>query len=770
MPRLVLFILLCAIPVLAQPESGELHLKVADQNGVGVSSKVELRSASNGFAAAASTDESGRLTVEHVPFGMYSLRVDSGGFAPVLQRVEVHSALPIEVAVHLSVQAPSTTVNVNDASGLLDPEEPSSVQRISEAEVENRSAGLPGRSVQDLVNQQPGWLYESNAVLHPRGSEYQAQFVVDGIPLTENRSPGIGPGFDAGDVASMSVYTSGYPAEYGRKLGGVIEINTARDARVGVHGEVSISGGSFATRDGYARLQDHWGGNTLTLSGNAGATDWFLNPPVLQDFTNRGTDGALTLQYERDLDARDRVTVSLRHDQSRFLVPNELLQELAAQRQDRGNNETLGTISFQHIFTANLLTDLRVMARSVDANLTSNTFSTPIVASQNRSFNEQYAKASVAYHRGANEWKAGVEADFATIDERFSYSITDPTDFDPSTPSNFSFFASSPDREQSAFVQDAVRFGNWTASLGLRWDHYRLLLDRNAVSPRIGLARALPSLGLVLHASYDRIFQTPAMENLLLSSSPQIAASDSRVVRLPVKPSLGNYFEVGASKEIRKTLRADMNYFHRGVSNFADDDLLLNTSIGFPISFQRASIYGAEAKIEAPVWKRFSSWASYSYMVGHAYLPVTGGLFLGTDAGDALSAIRGRFAITQDQRNTFRTRLSYDISSRLWTAFSTSYGSGLPVEFEGSPSDALAQYGPQIVDRVDLARGRVRPNFSLDLSASAEVWKHEKKTLRLQADIENLTNQVNLINFTGLFSGNTLEPPRSYYGRLVMSF
>jgi hypothetical protein len=52
---------------------------------------------------------------------------------------------------------------------------------------------LPGRSMQDLVNSQPGWLYEGNAVLHPRGSEYQTQFVVDGIPLTDNRSPSFGP-------------------------------------------------------------------------------------------------------------------------------------------------------------------------------------------------------------------------------------------------------------------------------------------------------------------------------------------------------------------------------------------------------------------------------------------------------------------------------------------------------------------------------------------------------------------------------------------------
>ena len=50
------------------------------------------------------------------------------------------------------------------------------------------------------MNSQPGWLYEGNAVLHPRGSEYQTQLVVDGIPLTDNRSPSHGPELEADDV------------------------------------------------------------------------------------------------------------------------------------------------------------------------------------------------------------------------------------------------------------------------------------------------------------------------------------------------------------------------------------------------------------------------------------------------------------------------------------------------------------------------------------------------------------------------------------------
>ena len=113
---------------------------------------------------------------------------------------------------------------------------------------ENRLTALPGRSMQDLVNSEPGWLYEGNAVLHPRGSEYQTQFVVDGIPLTDNRSPSFGPEIEADDVESLTIYTAGIPAEFGRKMGGVVEVNTLKSEDPGFHGQLTLFGGTYAYR------------------------------------------------------------------------------------------------------------------------------------------------------------------------------------------------------------------------------------------------------------------------------------------------------------------------------------------------------------------------------------------------------------------------------------------------------------------------------------------------------------------------------------------
>jgi outer membrane receptor for Fe3+-dicitrate len=459
-----------------------------------------------------------------------------------------------------------------------------------------------------------------------------------------------------------------------------------------------------------------------------------------------------------------------RHELARYDIPNEQVQQAAGQRQDGDNFENMGTITYQHIFSSNIVGDVRAMVRDNSSGLSSNPLSTPIIAFQRNHFTEGYFNATVSIHRGNQEWKAGVESDNIFLHERFADVITDPSQFDPGTPTRFSFVGNRPDLEQSAFVQDLVRLGKWTVSAGVRWDHYQLVVNQNAVSPRLGVSRYFAKNELLLHAAYDRVFQTPAFENILLSSSPEVAVLNPNVLRLPVKPSHGNYYELGLTKGFMGKVSVDVNSYFRGMNNFADDDLLLNTSVSFPIAFRKARIYGAEGKVNLPRWGHLSGFVSYSYMVGSAYFPVTGGLFLGQSATNALTQLGGRFWVSQDQRNTVRTRFRYQFLPRFWAALGGEYGSGLPVDFDGTYEQALAQYGQQVVDRVNFERNRVKPWFSLDASLGADVWKKDNLAMRLQFDVANMNNGLNLINFAGLFSGNSIAPPRSYAVRLQTSF
>src|SRR5262249_9316729 len=149
---------------------------------------------------------------------------------------------------------------------------------------------------------------------------------------------------------------------------------------------------------------------------------------------------------------------------------------------------------------------------------------------------------------------------------------------------------------------------------------------------------------------------------------------------------------------------------------------------------------------------------------------VTGGLFLGANATDAETQLTGHFPITQDQRNTVRGRLRYQVRPRLWTAVGMQYDTGLPFEFDGDPATVLAQYGPQVLSRINFERGRVDPSFLVNASAGAMLYKSDPLSIELQGDGQNLTNVLNVLDFGGLFSGNAIGPSRSFFLRLTASF
>ena len=397
--------------VVGQSNTGELRLRVMDPSGRPIRTPVLIISEANQYRRILSTDEQGSLTMQRLPYGVYQIQISQPGFAEVTESLDVHSSIPIEHAVQLKVMAQGESVTVSAANTLIDPDQAGSVNQIGADSISNRVSSIPGRSITDLVNSQPGWIYEGNSVLHPRGSEYQTQFVVDGIPLTDNRSPSFGPPIEADDVQSVSTYTAGIPAEYGRKMGGVVEVNTLQDWQAGFHGQIVLSGGSFDSGGAFAQGRYASGKNVIGASASGAMTSHYLNPVVVQNYTNRGTLGDFAVSYQRDLTRKDHLSLSVRHELSRYELPNEQVQEAAGQLQTADNLETMGTVSYQHTFSSNMLGDVRGMVRDNASDFDSNAKSTPIQILQHNRFREGYFKGSVTVSRGRHEFKAGVESD-----------------------------------------------------------------------------------------------------------------------------------------------------------------------------------------------------------------------------------------------------------------------------------------------------------------------------------------------------------------------
>ncbi len=730
---------------------GEVRIAVTDPDGQSVAGAlVRLAARNPEFAASTKTGALGLARFSRLPLGRYRLNVTRDGFETWTGQIDVRSAVPREIAVQLQVGAIRTQMTVSGAAPLLDRAQPLLVMHANRSQLEETAGSTLDRALVDVITTMPGWLLESGAVLHPRGSEYDTQYVIDGMPLYDNRSIAFAPAFENEEFEQINVITAGIPAEYGRRLGGVIALDTRRQGTLGHATEASYQRGSYSTLAGEAAHSFRTATTAASLRTHGGWTDRYLDPPSLDNFTNRASAAGVDSRLDRHLTPAGRLNLYFRSNRTNFLVPNDPTQQEAGQRQDRRSAETAGQVHYQHTFSPGAIGSVRAMVRDISARLWSNPLATPVHIDQDRGFREAAIIASSSLEREYHSIKFGGDFRSASIHEQFD--LARDIDFRGRRRSSAS----------SAFVQDYVRWGAFAANIGLRVDRYSLFETENAASPRLAASYFLPKANLLLRASYDRVFQPAPIENLLFSTAAASLDIEGVEGALAVPASRGNFFEVGFRKPLGNVLRFDASHYWRRFRNYSDDDVFFNTGIGFPISFDRAEVRGTELRLDMPRRRGVSAFASYSNMIGHATSPVTGGLFI--EGGEALQLrdLARRFPITQDQRNTFAGQLRVQPHPRFWLSTAARYGSGLPFESDddadtGGGEDEFPQ---QLLHRVDFSRGRLRPNFSLNLSAGVRVMEAEGATVSMQFDVRNLTDRLNLINFSGVFSGTAIAPGR----------
>ena len=150
-----------------------------------------------------------------------------------------------------------------------------------------------------------------------------------------------------------------------------MEITSPKNNPAGLHGEFDVEGGSFSSGSLHGALFYSIGANRFSVSGNGFHTDRYLDPPVLGNYTNLGNSGGFTLSYEHDFMNGDRIFAKFTQQALRYLVPNELVQEQAGQRQDAAQKETGGQIHYTHAFSTDLFLSLAASVRDASALLSS---------------------------------------------------------------------------------------------------------------------------------------------------------------------------------------------------------------------------------------------------------------------------------------------------------------------------------------------------------------------------------------------------------------
>ena len=797
-------VLSCAalLPRVAFAAAGSIRGHVLGPDGRAMpGATLELRNDISGFAAHATSDAAGVYQFFNVPFNPYELHAELQGFQPVHRPVDVRSPVPLEIPITFEVAAMKEVVTVSAEKTAAQLETDTSVSHvdIDKSYIARAPAAVASRAMEELITATPGFAKDENGRYHFQGFHSQGQFVIDGQTISDQTGVTFSNSIDPGIAQSMEVIYGNVPAEYGEKVGTVVNLATKSGLGTPFHGDLHGGAARYSTYEGGLAL----GGGSSRLAAfasfNGSWSDRFLDPVNFDNLHNAGDTqrGFLRLDYASE-DLRDQVRFSVLVGRTSRDVPNAFTQQDAVQDQQVESRDQNYNLGWTHLISSKASLEANAFGRVSRFELLPSAGDTPVTAISDRSLDNYGLNAALTWIPNPHhEVKLGGVVKRFPIDESFSFGLTDPGFNDPEAegynpnlaPYDLTrggqlllFHGEQTGTYAAGFVQDNVRYGGLTVHAGLRYDHNNLPTTEDQLEPRLGLAYYVKSTGTVLRASYNRIFVTPEYENILFGSS-ELAASvvppevqDSRELGGGVllnRSERQNAYLLGAQQAIGSKLRLDVDFWWRRATYPGDQDQFLNTGIVFPITFSEGRHNGWDARLDLAPTHGIRGFVSLGHTHAIYVPPPAGGLFLDVEAIDAITG--GPFLIDHDQKLQAQGQLLWDLgTSGAWLGANVRYDSGLVTDAdpEGlleSPDDFFA--APYVVVHTggDLDPNRIEQRTIASFSAGLDLSRHGVP-ISLQVDLLNAFDTQGVYNIQSVFGGTHVIPPRTLAARLRYQF
>lgn len=214
------------------------------------------------------TDAEGRFRFPYLTIGSYRVTITQSGFAPSVRTIDLTVGADFHLATTLALASAETSINVSASTPALEANRSQIAETISQNEVRNLS--LLGRNFLDLALLVPGvsptntastQLFAETSAVPGQGYSINSQrnfsnsFIVDGLSANDDAAGLTGTFYGLDVVSELQVVTSGGQAEFGRALGGYVNVVT-RNGTDHLHGSVY----------GFFRNQQLNASNALTQS------------------------------------------------------------------------------------------------------------------------------------------------------------------------------------------------------------------------------------------------------------------------------------------------------------------------------------------------------------------------------------------------------------------------------------------------------------------------------------------------------------------------
>jgi hypothetical protein len=233
-PAWLLFVCSVSLPALSQT-TGELTGTVADASSAAIpGALVEVRSTALIRPRQTSSNDEGRFVFPLLPPGQYSVLARMTGFNDA---VETDVRIPLGETITLPMTltlAASASVTVGSEIPLIDVTDARVGVSANETMLNNLPLGRNFASIASIVGGVGADIVGSTFF---GASSLENSFVVDGLNVTGIRLGGQGKQVPLEFVQEVEVRSGGYEAEYGKALGGNINVLT-RSGGNEVHGNL----------------------------------------------------------------------------------------------------------------------------------------------------------------------------------------------------------------------------------------------------------------------------------------------------------------------------------------------------------------------------------------------------------------------------------------------------------------------------------------------------------------------------------------------------
>ena len=423
--------------------AGTVQGTVVDPTGAAVANAtVRIENPVSGFAGDSQTGTDGGFRFVNVPFATYHLTVKVQGFETGTENVELHSMVPVTVAVTLKLASSSETMTVESSGMDLIQTEPSAGTDIDRNLFDKLPLESASSSVSSLITlSSPGVVADSNGLFHALGEHAENAFSVDGQPITDQQSKVFSNQIPMDAIQSLDVVSGIPPAEFGDKTSLTIRVVTRSGlGQTTPTGSVTTSYGSFGT--GTTAFNLGFGtdkvGNFLSASGLRSGR--FLDPPEIVAMHDVGNSENLFDRVDYQITTNDSLHLNVGYSRSWFQTPNDYDQlnsglvyggEFVGPQDQRSLINTFNiSPSWTHLINTSMLFSVNAFVRQdrYEYVPSADIFADqPATASQTRHLTSAGAHADFSYVKGAHSLKIGAQLEHWFLLEQDKFGVTSAT-------------------------------------------------------------------------------------------------------------------------------------------------------------------------------------------------------------------------------------------------------------------------------------------------------------------------------------------------------